>query len=95
MIRRQVFPVPLAKMGSTLFVGQTLVPDSLTPSQILNAPIHTILATDCGSTTTKAILIELQPDGEYRRVHAAGEPARNVQAELLEKLCGACSDIAH
>jgi polyphosphate kinase len=37
----------------------------------------------------------LQPDGEYRRVHAAGEPARNVQAELLEKLCGACSDIAH
>jgi polyphosphate kinase len=32
----------------------------------------------------------LQPDGEYLRpVVAGGEPVRNVQAELLEKLCGA------
>jgi len=28
----------------------------------------TILATDCGSTTTKAILIERQESGEYRLV---------------------------
>jgi polyphosphate kinase len=32
----------------------------------------------------------LQPDGEYLRpAVAGGEPVRNVQAELLEKLCGA------
>ena len=28
----------------------------------------TILATDCGSTTTRAILIERQESGEYRLV---------------------------
>ena len=32
----------------------------------------------------------LQPDGQYQRVAVAdGDTARNVQAELLEKLCGA------
>ena len=32
----------------------------------------------------------LQPDGQYQRVAVAdGDAARNVQAELLEKLCGA------
>ena len=37
----------------------------------------------------------LQSNGEYLRVHAAGEPTCNVQTELQEKLCGAGSDIAH
>jgi len=39
---------------------------------------------------------QLQPDGEYLRlVPAAGEPVRDVQAELMEKLCGAGSGSAH
>lgn len=37
----------------------------------------------------------LQPDGEYRRIHAGAEPVRNVQTELQEKLCGAGSHITH
>jgi polyphosphate kinase len=37
---------------------------------------------------TSALL--LQSDGQYLRPHVAkGEPLRNVQSELLEKLCGA------
>jgi len=41
-------------------------------------PIRSILATDCGSTTTKAILIELGPDG-YRLV-TRGEAPTTVEA---------------
>ncbi|MEY2115519.1 MULTISPECIES: polyphosphate kinase 1 [Rhodanobacter] len=38
----------------------------------------------------------LQPDGEYLRLSpAAGEPVRNVQAELMEKLCGAGASGTH
>jgi uncharacterized protein (TIGR01319 family) len=40
---------------------------------------HSILATDCGSTTTKAILIERQPSGEYRLV-VRGEAPTTVEA---------------
>ena len=40
--------------------------------------IKTILATDCGSTTTKAILIE-RIDGEYRLSHR-GEAPTTVEA---------------
>jgi uncharacterized protein (TIGR01319 family) len=40
--------------------------------------LHTILATDCGSTTTKAILIE-QRDGEYRLI-CRGEAPTTVEA---------------
>jgi len=39
----------------------------------------TILATDCGSTTTKAILIERQESGEYRLV-VRGEAPTTVEA---------------
>ncbi|MBT7617860.1 MAG: hypothetical protein HN590_11310, partial [Calditrichaeota bacterium] len=39
----------------------------------------TILATDCGSTTTKAILIERQDSGEYRLV-VRGEAPTTVEA---------------
>lgn len=42
------------------------------------ARIHSILATDCGSTTTKAILIEKGPDG-YRLV-TRGEAPTTVEA---------------
>ncbi len=38
----------------------------------------------------------LQPDGQYLRPPVAeGEPVRNVQAELLEKLCGAGAGTGH
>jgi polyphosphate kinase len=38
----------------------------------------------------------LQPDGQYLRPPVAeGEPVRNVQAELLEKLCGAGAGNIH
>ncbi|EIL97477.1 RNA degradosome polyphosphate kinase [Rhodanobacter thiooxydans] len=38
----------------------------------------------------------LQPDGEYLRLSpAAGEPVRNVQVELMEKLCGAGAGGTH
>lgn len=38
----------------------------------------------------------LQPDGQYLRPPVVeGEPVRNVQAELLEKLCGAGAGTSH
>jgi polyphosphate kinase len=38
----------------------------------------------------------LQPDGEYLHPRLVdGEPVRNVQAELMEKLCGAGGGSAH
>ena len=36
-------------------------------------PLQTIVATDCGSTTTKAILIE-KIDGEYRQTYRGEAP---------------------
>jgi MutL-like protein len=50
-------------------------------------PIRTILATDCGSTTTKAILIEKQGD-EYRLV-TRGEAPTTVGAPGDEVSAGA------
>ena len=44
-----------------------------------SASIRSILATDCGSTTTKAILIERQDDGSYRLV-TRGEAPTTVEA---------------
>jgi len=41
--------------------------------------VRSIVATDCGSTTTKAILIERQPDGVYRLV-SRGEAPTTVEA---------------
>ena len=41
-------------------------------------PLRSVLATDCGSTTTKAILIELV-DGEYRQTWR-GEAPTTVEA---------------
>lgn len=43
------------------------------------AEIRSVLATDCGSTTTKAILIERQADGSYR-LAARGEAPTTVEA---------------
>ena len=47
---------------------------------------NSILATDCGSTTTKAILIEKQ-DGEYRLV-VRGEAPTTVEAPFEDVTVG-------
>src|SRR5690348_6627684 len=51
------------------------------------ASVRSILATDCGSTTTKAILIEQQPNGEYRLV-ARGEAPTTVEAPFDDVTVG-------
>ena len=48
---------------------------------------QSILATDCGSTTTKAILIERQPDGTYRLTHR-GEAPTTVEAPFDDVTVG-------
>ena len=58
-------------------------------SKIDPASIRRILATDCGSTTTKAILIQ-KVDGEYRQTHR-GEAPR--QWKLLWKMLPMESEI--
>src|SRR5438105_1761476 len=49
-------------------------------------PIRTILATDCGSTTTKAILIEKQ--GEEYRLTVRGEAPTTVEAPFDDVTVG-------
>jgi uncharacterized protein (TIGR01319 family) len=49
--------------------------------------VRSILATDCGSTTTKAILIERQSDGEYRLV-TRGEAPTTVEAPFDDVTVG-------
>lgn len=49
--------------------------------------IRSIIATDCGSTTTKAILIEKQSDGEYRLV-SRGEAPTTVEAPFDDVTVG-------
>ena len=43
--------------------------------------VSVILATDCGSTTTKAILIQ-KVDGEYRQTHRGEAPGPDHPARL-------------
>src|SRR5438128_3544855 len=52
----------------------------------MREPIRTILATDCGSTTTKAILIEQQPEG-YRLI-TRGEAPTTVEAPFDDVTVG-------
>lgn len=49
--------------------------------------IKRIVATDCGSTTTKAILIECTPEGEYRLV-ARGEAPTTVEKPFEDVTAG-------
>ncbi len=58
--------------------GQPLLAD--------DRPLRSILATDCGSTTTKAILIELV-DGEYR-LRVRGEAPTTVEAPYEDVTAG-------
>ncbi|MCK5125069.1 MAG: glutamate mutase L [candidate division Zixibacteria bacterium] len=54
--------------------------------------INTILATDCGSTTTKAILIEKR-DGEFRLI-ARGEAPTTVEAPFEDVTMGVLNAVA-
>ncbi len=49
--------------------------------------VKSILATDCGSTTTKAILIVRQPDGQYR-LTVRGEAPTTVEAPFDDVTVG-------
>src|SRR5262245_56268379 len=49
--------------------------------------IRSILATDCGSTTTKAILIERKEDGTYRLI-VRGEAPTTVEAPFDDVTVG-------
>ncbi len=49
--------------------------------------INVIVATDCGSTTTKAIMIERQPDGGYRQTFR-GESPTTVEAPFEDVTMG-------
>ena len=54
--------------------------------------IRRILATDCGSTTTKAILIERSPSGNYRLV-ARGEAPTTVERPFEDVTIGVINSI--
>jgi uncharacterized protein (TIGR01319 family) len=54
--------------------------------------IRRIVATDCGSTTTKAILIEKSPAGEYRLV-ARGEAPTTVERPFEDVTLGVLNSI--
>ena len=54
--------------------------------------IKRIVATDCGSTTTKAILIELNARGEYRLV-ARGEAPTTVERPFEDVTIGVLNSI--
>jgi uncharacterized protein (TIGR01319 family) len=56
-------------------------------SGFVPANVRSIVATDCGSTTTKAILIEKQTDGVYRLV-ARGEAPTTVEAPFDDVTVG-------
>jgi uncharacterized protein (TIGR01319 family) len=58
----------------------------------MSDPIRRILATDCGSTTTKAILIEQNPQGAYRLV-ARGEAPTTVERPFEDVTIGVINSI--
>jgi len=53
----------------------------------MSTPIERIVATDCGSTTTKAILIERNDQGHYRLV-ARGEAPTTVERPFEDVTVG-------
>ena len=60
-------------------------PPPLNPTDLNRLRI--IVATDCGSTTTKAILIQRQPDGRYRQTHR-GEAPTTVEEPVADVTIG-------
>ena len=63
------------------------MPESRSSSVSEPFKVRSILATDCGSTTTKAILITLRPDGEYR-LSVRGEAPTTVEAPYADVTVG-------
>ena len=72
-------------------------PESTTPApNAASTPldpssINVILATDCGSTTTKAILIE-KVDGEYRQTYR-GEAPTTVEEPAADVTMGVVNSV--
>jgi uncharacterized protein (TIGR01319 family) len=64
----------------------------MTPAVSSDPPLQTIIATDCGSTTTKAILIEKTADG-YRQTYR-GEAPTTVEAPFEDVTRGVLNAIA-
>ena len=64
----------------------------MTAASSTDHPLQTIIATDCGSTTTKAILIEKTPDG-YRQTYR-GEAPTTVEAPFEDVTRGVLNAIA-
>src|ERR1043166_362206 len=58
----------------------------------MSQDIRRIVATDCGSTTTKAILIEQNDKGEYRLV-ARGEAPTTVERPFEDVTIGVLNSI--
>lgn len=54
--------------------------------------INVIVATDCGSTTTKAIMIERQPDGSYRQTYR-GEAPTTVENPFADVTMGVTNSV--
>ena len=56
------------------------------------ADVKVILATDCGSTTTKAILIQRMDDGTYRQTHR-GEAPTTVEEPFADVTIGVTNSV--
>ncbi|MBI5778179.1 MAG: glutamate mutase L [Planctomycetes bacterium] len=59
----------------------------------MSKELNVIIATDCGSTTTKAILIEKMPSGEYRQTFR-GEAPTTVEAPFEDVTKGVLNGIS-
>ncbi|MFH0887703.1 MAG: glutamate mutase L [Planctomycetota bacterium] len=59
----------------------------------MDKDLKIIIATDCGSTTTKAILIEKTPSGEYRQTYR-GEAPTTVEAPFEDVTKGVLNAIS-
>ena len=68
------------------------VPSPAPPKPVIPRPLNVIVATDCGSTTTKAILIEKVGD-EYRQTYR-GEAPTTVEAPFEDVTRGVLNAIA-
>src|SRR5919107_5873200 len=64
----------------------------MTSAASIDRPLRTIIATDCGSTTTKAILIEKTSEG-YRQTYR-GEAPTTVEAPFEDVTRGVLNAIA-
>lgn len=69
-----------------------MAPESHTQMKLDPNAINVILATDCGSTTTKAIMIERQADGTYRQTYR-GEAPTTVENPFADVTMGVINSV--